>query len=329
MRFLNIVRILALQGLYTGGENMNQVKVIESNPLQVQSDLQNLIEDFISSLDIAMASKVTYRRAINQFTYWLSSLGIANPERKTILEYKNHLKEKELSPYTGTFYLVAVRKFFQYLEVNKLYPDITKGIKGFKRPKNYSKDGLAISQVKDLLASIDTSILKGKRDYAMINLMIRTGLRDIEVSRADIGDMRTEQGAMVLWIHGKGRESKDEFVILTPETEKPIREYLKARGSSQDNEPLFPSTSNRQKGQRMTTRSISRIVKECLKSIGINNKRITSHSLRHTFGITALANGASVVQVKEAMRHRSIETTMVYVRTMDRVANGAEKYISF
>jgi len=308
---------------------MNQVEVIESNPLQVQNDLQDLIEDFISSLDIAMASKVTYRRAINQFTYWLSSSGIANPERKTILEYKKHLKEKGLSPYTGTFYLVAVRKFFQHLEVNKLYPDITKGIKGFKRPKNYSKDGLAITQVKDLLASIDTTTLKGKRDYAMINLMIRTGLRDIEVSRADIGDMRTEQGAMVLWIHGKGRESKDEFVILTPEAEKPIREYLKARGSNKDDEPLFSSTSNRQKGQRMTTRSISRIVKDCLKNIGINNKRITSHSLRHTFGITALANGASVVQVKEAMRHRSIETTMVYVRTMDRVANGAEKYISF
>src|SRR6056297_2090304 len=308
---------------------MSQLQAIEGSSLQVKNGLQDLTEDIISSIDIAPAAKVTYRRAINQFTYWLAFLGIANPERKTILEYKNHLKEKELSPYTGTFYLVAVRKFFQYLELNRLYPDITKGIKGFKRPRNYSKDGLTVAQVKDLLASIETLDLKGKRDYAMINLMVRTGLRDIEVSRADIGDMRAEQGAMTLWIHGKGRESKDEFVILTPETEKPIREYLKARESSQDHEPLFSSTSNRQKGERLTTRSISRIVKDQLKNVGINNKRITSHSLRHTFGITALANGASVVQVKEAMRHRSIETTMVYVRTMDRVANGAEKYISF
>lgn len=159
--------------------------------------------------------------------------------------------------------------------------------------------------------------------------MLRTGLRTIEIVRSDVGDIRQQSGEAVLWIHGKARDAKDEFVLLTQDTLKPVYEYLAGRGKINDNDPLLASVSDRNNNQRLTTRSISRIIKKHLRDISLDNDRLTAHSLRHTFATLALMNGAPLLQVKEAMRHNSIETTMVYLHSLDRVTNGAERYINF
>jgi len=91
------------------------------------------------------------------------------------------------------------------------------------------KDPLTVDDVSGLLGSIDRSTIEGKRDYALINLLIRTGLRTIETIRADVGDIRQASGETVLSVQGKGRDEKDELVILTPPSLNPIREYLTAR----------------------------------------------------------------------------------------------------
>lgn len=184
-------------------------------------------------------------------------------------------------------------------------------------------------QIKDLLDKINRATIQGVRDYAMLNLMLRTGLRTIVVIRADVGDIRQQSGEAVLWIHGKGRDAKDEFVLLTQDTLKPLYEYIQARGQAEDTRPLFVSMSDRNKNQRLTTRSIRRIVKEHLRDIHLDSDRLTAHSLRHSFATIALLNGAPLLQVKEAMRHNSIETTIVYAHAMDRVSNGAERYVRF
>jgi len=111
----------------------------------------------------------------------------------------------------------------------RLYPNIARGIKGAKKTRGFKKDPLTVAQVKELLRGIDRSTPQGKRDYALLNLFIRTGLRTIEAVRAEVGDIRQEGGEAVLWIQGKGRDTKDEFVLLTPETLRPINEYLQTR----------------------------------------------------------------------------------------------------
>ena len=113
--------------------------------------------------------------------------------------------------------------------------------------------------------------------------MLRTGLRTIEIIRADIEDIRQQSGEAILWIHGKGRDSKNEFVLLTHEALKPIYEYLQARGRVKEPGPLFVSLSDRNRNKRLTTRSIRRIVKEHLRDICLDSDRLTAHSLRHTF----------------------------------------------
>lgn len=308
---------------------MNTLPVISNESEVITNSINNLIERFINALDVKHSSRDTYKKALKAFTGWLSGQGIHNPVREDILAYKEFLQAQGLSSLTVSVYMAVVRKFFEYLESTIGYQNVAKGIKGAKRAKGFRKDALTVEQIRELLAHIDRSAIQGIRDYALLNLMLRTGLRTIEIIKADVGDIRQQSGEAVLWIHGKGRDSKDEFVLLTQDTLKPLYEYLQVRGRANDADPLFTSLSDRNKNERLTTRSIRRIVKQHLRGIHLDSARLTAHSLRHTFATIALLNGAPLIQVKEAMRHNSIETTMIYAHSLDRVSNGAERYVRF
>jgi integrase/recombinase XerC/integrase/recombinase XerD len=294
-------------------------------------DLIDLIEAFLSDMDISSGSRDTYSRSLKQYVFWLEESGRTGRIdllREDILAYKDYLAS-EKSSYTVSLYLTAVRKFYQYLESRRVYPDITRGIKGSKRPKGYRKDSLTPDQLRQALASMNKKSLEGLRDYALFNLMARTGLRDIEVSRAQVEDIRQESGQPILQIQGKGRDSKDDFVLLTPEAIKPIKKYLKARGALQETDPLFCSGSDRNAGQPLTTRSISRIIKTALRSIGLDDKRLTAHSLRHTAITLSIKGGASLQQAQAMARHTDPKTTLVYFHNLQRIEAGAEKFIDF
>lgn len=167
-----------------------------------------------------------------------------------------------------------------------------------------------------------------KRDYAILSLMLRTGLRDIEVVRADVGDIKPHSGVMVLFVHGKGRSEKDDFVVLTDALLADINRYLDARDPHSPADPLFASTSNRNKGGRLTTRSVSGIVKQALRNIGLDSERYTAHSLRHTSVTYALMAGAALEETQKMARHADISTTMVYAQHVDRVRSNAEARVS-
>jgi len=305
---------------------MNDI-VLANNYLKTKDSPEELMNKFISSQDVGVGSRDTYRRTLKQFILWSTKYQIIYPDREDVLAYKEYLKDKKLSSLTLSSYLVAVRKFFEWTEGIKLYPNIAKGIKGSRQSRNFKKDPLTIKQVRELLASINRPALRGLRDFAIINLLIRTGLRTIEVVRADIGDIRQESGEAVLWVWGKGRDSKDEFVLLTESTLKPLREYLNSRSILNDKEPLFASLSDRNKGNRLTTRTISRIVKNSLRKIGLNDNRLTAHSLRHTAITLALKGGATIQEAQALGRHANINTTLIYSHNINRVAQAPEKKI--
>jgi integrase/recombinase XerC/integrase/recombinase XerD len=295
-----------------------------------EPDIEDLIEDFLAEQDISENSKDTYSRSLKQFVSWIYESGRdgrLDLQREDILAYKDYLSDK--ASYTITLYLTSVRKLYQWLESKKIYPDITRNIKGAKKPKGYRKDILTPDQLRETLGNMDRSTLKGKRNYALFNLMARTALRDIEVSRALVEDIRQESGQPVLWVHGKGHDSKDDFVLLTEEALKPIKEYLKERGEVKPEDPLFCSLSDRNYGQAMTSRSISRIVKKALRKVGLDDKRLTAHSLRHTAISLSIQGGASLQQAQAMARHSDPKTTLVYFHNLQRIEAGAEKCIDF
>jgi len=207
-------------------------------------------------------------------------------------------------------------------------PDV-RTVEGDKKAKGFRKDCLTPGQLRDALDSLERSSLEGLRDYALFNLIARTGLRTIEVARAQVRDLRQESGQSVLWIQGKGRDSKDDFVVLMDEAERPIRNYLQARGKLSDDAPLFCSHSDRNSGHELTTRSISRIIKNILIGIGLDDSRLTAHSLRHTAITLSIKGGASIQEAQAMARHTDPKTTMVYFHNIARVESGAERFIKF
>jgi len=301
----------------------------EELPAGRSLNMPALIEDFLAAQDVRPTSKEVYRKGMERFISWSSSNRIQQPDRETILEFKKFMITLDLSANTINSYLVAVKQFFCYLERSRIYPDIAKGVKGVKQPKGHLREALTAAQVKEMLATIDTSTVQGKRDFSMINLMARTGLRTIEIVRADAGDIRKQVGEPLLFIQGKGRDSKDEFVILTNAALRPLKRYLRARGSNGQDPPLFVSLSDRNKGQRLTTKTVRALIKGYLRKVNIDSPKLCAHSLRHFFATQALKAGSPLLQVKEAMRHASIETTLKYLHNHERIENGAERFIDF
>jgi integrase/recombinase XerC/integrase/recombinase XerD len=307
---------------------MFEVQRIAELPHLEEGIIEKYIEAFLLSLDIRESSKQTYKRQLKEFLSWFKTCKKTHPMRQDIIAYKDFLREvKELSALTIGGYLTAIKRFFDWLEHQQIYPNIARSVRGPKRKPGFRKDALSIDQVKKLLDAIDCSTLQGKRDYAIINLMVRTGLRTIEIIRATKEDIATFSGVQVLWIHGKGRDSKDEFVVLTQKTLDPIGTYLRARGIIKEAASLFASCSTKNFGKRLTTRSISRIVKERLKLIGINDARITAHSLRHTAITMSLLAGATPQEARALARHSDINTTMIYAHNIQRIANAPEHKI--
>lgn len=304
----------------------------EVSPAETASlGICQLADAFIASLDVVENSRWTYRRALKAFFAWVGESGRADRlnslNRFDILAYKDDLARTR-RPATVNMYPFIIRRFYGWLEENNVRPDITRGVKQFKLAPGHAKDCLTVEQVRRILDGIDRRTAMGLRDYALVNLMVRTGLREIEVSRATVGDLREESGEPVLWVHGKGRTQADAFVLLVPAAVQPIRPWMAGRLCMPE-VPLFPSLSRKAPGTRLTTRSISKIVKTAMRRVGIDSRRLTPHSLRHTAISLAIAGGASLAQAQAMARHSKPSTTMIYFHNWNRVKDAAEKCVNF
>jgi integrase/recombinase XerC/integrase/recombinase XerD len=286
----------------------------------------DILEGFINAQDVKQSSKNLYRRTLRQFFNWVNKKGLkfSDLARPQILEYKEDLLSQGKSSLTVGSYITSVRKFYEWAEANKYYPNIAKGIKTPKRKQQFKKQPLRPDQVTALL---DYYHGKAKRDFAIVNLLIRTGLRTVEIARAKVGDIIIKGTQRVLLVQGKGRDEKDNFVILTDKTYKPIVDYLEARGRVNASDPLFISGSNNSQGEALTTRTISQIAKKGLIAIGLNEKAFTAHSLRHTTAVNILRAGGSLEAVQFTLRHSNPATTQIYTATLNeerRLQNSGE-----
>jgi len=307
---------------------MHELSVIENEYITTQQFISGEFFDrWTSYLDAKPRTIETYTRNVKPFTEYLSQNGITQPQRADIIAYRDSLKLR-LKPTTVQSYLQAVKLFFQWTAQEGLYPNIADRVKGSAIDVGHKKDYLTTKQIGRLLNSIDRSALKGKRDYAMLTLMATSGLRTIEVARANIEDLRTVSDFTALFIQGKGHEEKTDYVKVVSEVEDAIRDYLTARGKALSKEPLFGSISNRNSKGRMTTRSISRVAKDRLLGVGLDSDRLTAHSLRHTAATLNLLNGATVEETMQLLRHANINTTLIYSHALERAKNNSEERIA-
>ena len=253
---------------------------------------------------------------------------ITRPIRSDLIAFRDELKATCKASTVKT-YLTATRLFFRWLEQEGIYKNIADKIKGAKVEHGHKKDALTVDQVKDVIDTFkESDDSTAKRDYAIFVLMVTCGLRTIEVVRADIEDLRTLGNKTVLYVQGKGKDEKSEYVIITREVEKAIRSYLATRKDATNKAPLFSSTSNNSKGKRLSTRTVSGLVKDSLVKTGLNSSRLTAHSLRHTAVTLSLLGGSTLQEARQFARHSNIATTEIYAHNLERIANPCEGIVS-
>lgn len=311
----------ALQPSYVGPTQDGSLVLHDS------SYLGPMLLRFAAAQDVAPSSRGTYLRTIRQFFLWVEEQGLplATLTRAEVLRYKESLLSCGMSSLSVGAYLTSVRRFFAWAEGEKIYPNIARDVKGPKRKQQFRKQALTAEKAKELL-----STKEGLRDRAILNVLLRTGLRTIEVVRANVEDITSKGGTRVLLVHGKGRAEKDAFVILTDKAYQPIAEYLESRGRVKAGEPLFTSFSNNSKGARLTTRTVSRIAKEALRTVGLDSREFTAHSLRHTTAVTIMREGGSIEEAQHVLRHSSPATTQIYTATIKeelRLRNSTESLL--
>ena len=212
--------------------------------------------------------------------------------------YRDYLL-KTRAPGTVRVYMVAVRQFFKWAEAEGLYANIFQNIELPKAEPGHKKDYLTKDRQATVYDHIDRDTKRGRRDYAIIRLLIQTGMRTIEASRANVGDIREHNGQLVIYVHGKGRDDKKEYIEIKDKAKAALADYLKDRGINLDDttghedEPLFTSTSNNNAGQRITTRAFRGLIKDAFRAADLDDARLTAHSLRHTAVNVAINAGMS------------------------------------
>ena len=291
--------------------------------------LDHLIAAFLGSLDVADSSRAAYRRNLRPFLAWLAKSWGGRPvTREALLAFKQHLRDQGRAGATISNYLSALRLFFSWAEKVGLAPNIAADVSGANMDRHHRKDALTEAQVVRLLNSLPRSTQRELRDFAIINLLVMCGLRTIEVVRSNLDDIRTQGSDTLLWVRGKGHDDKDAFVVLADDVFTPIMQYLGKRPGATASEPLFAREHRSGEASRLSTRTIRRLVKLALRRIDLNSPRLSAHSLRHSAITLAMHAGADIYEVKGMARHKSLQTTMIYLHMMRRLETAAEKKLA-
>jgi len=285
----------------------------------------DLIEEFIASLDLSDNTVISYGGMLRRYATYLKNNHIDKPLEVDLVKYKRNIKKEGCRSATTQKYVIILRKFYKWCERRDYYPDISGDLTGEKIVPTFKREPLNIEEAHKLLEVAEKRSAKSivaLRDYAILNLIIKTGLRTVEVSRADVEDIVNIKGINYLFIQGKGHDDKDDQVKLPDSVFNVIQEYISKRNSNA--KALFLNHSRNCHDERILPRTVSTIIKHLLRSIGIDDKRYTAHSLRHTCATIALQMGAKYEEVQMVLRHKSIETTTIYAHNLSRESNNVE-----
>ena len=227
-------------------------------------------------------------------------------------------------------WLAGVRALFAWAsESGLIASNPASSIKGAQRKgtkKRHARESLSDLEARRLLAMPDTSTAQGKRDAAILSVMLYTAARGVELHRADLADLQTQNGRLVLFVQGKGHGEKDDFIVIS-HAEAALMDWLGVRGSKPG--ALFCSLSNRSAGQRLSLQAYRAMIKDYMRLAGVQGNKST-HSLRHTAITKAITEGVPLHKVSKGLaRHASMDTTMIYFHELDRLSDPAEDYIKY
>ena len=312
---------------------MENTALIRTEPAEIETIQRSLPDLWIEWLalevesgQISEATAATYKNGLRKFAKW----GASDPEHTNddaIKEWIASLRAAGMAQNTISVWFAGVRAFFQWaISKHHVTADPTQGVKRGKRKGTARKHKREMLTDDEMIRVLNSHL--STRNRALVFLLAYTGARGIELHRANIEDMRTDGGELVLHVQGKGEIEKDEKIILAhPDAKNSIYNYLSERKANSG--PLFVSEGNRTAGERLGSRAIRRIVRDVLDDAGITSRNKTTHSFRHSAITNAIQNGASLLDAQAMARHASANTTQIYYHHLDRMTNAAEKRIDY
>jgi len=299
-------------------------------------NLPDVIALYLENLDLNEVTVISYRSILSEYMLYLQQNAIIHPKRTDVIHYRDDLRRRELKASTIQKQMIVIKSFYKWARINSRHLslpedysfDIAEGIRGAKIEPTYKKEPLSLVQTRRLIeiARKYRQTIHGARNYAMVLLMIITGLRSVEVSRALRDDMSQLDGTDILYVQGKGRDDKELFVKLPTEVMQAIRRYLELRHDEDDH--LFVSHSHNDKDQLLTTKTIQESIRELMRQADVYGPKLTVHSLRHTCAYLNLKAGGSIEATQQLLRHRNIESTLIYAHNINRIHDESEKRIA-
>lgn len=288
-------------------------------------ELDYAINDFLEYIEVEKGRSLktieNYSHYLNRFLDFAGNVRVSAITADLVSKWRQNLNRlklddgREVNRTTQNYHLIALRSFLKYLakrNVDSLSAEKVE-LATTKRPQ---VSFLTKTEVEQLIAAIPTERPSGVRDRAIIELLYSSGLRVSELVNLNRRDINLSRGEFS--IRGKGQ--KDRPVYLTKSATIALENYLKSR--TDNFEPLFihysgtKSELNEGNYTRLTARSVQRLVDHYARLAGIH-KKVTPHTLRHSFATDLLVNGADLRSVQSLLGHTNIATTQIYTHLTD------------
>ncbi len=276
--------------------------------------MMDLLHEYLYFLQVerglALNTLESYERDLRKYIDFLSKQNIKDfnkTNKSVIIAYLLYLRKIGLANSTVSRSSSSIRSFYQFLvREGFLDNDPTVSLELPKTEKRLPKV-LSIKEVDLLLSQPNTKKILGLRDKAMLELIYATGIRVSELINLDINSIDLKMG----YAKCLGKGSQERIIPVGSQANNALEQYIlnarkKLIGKKRE-DALFVN----QHGSRLTRQGFWKIIKRYAKKAKIN-KKITPHTLRHSFATHLLENGADLRSVQELLGHADISTTQIY-----------------
>ncbi len=279
--------------------------------------MNNLIDKYMYYLQYEKnASPKTienYHLRLTRLVDFLWNIKITDLNRMQLLDYRMALTENGLSVRTINYHIVAIRAFLKFLlknDIDCISPDKLELAKFPSRNLSFLDD----EEIQKLLNAPDQrskKALQQSRDNAILQFLYGTGLRVTELITLQKKDIKIDSNQFSVI----GKWSKIRAIFTTKQARDALKKYLELRDD--DSEYLFTSQSWNSQGQHLSRNAVEELVKRYAKLAGIE-KRVTPHTLRHSFATSLIKKWADIRAVQTLLGHSSITTTQIYTHVDDK-----------
>lgn len=259
-------------------------------------------------------TRENYTLWITRLIDFLWDIDVKDIKRMDVLEFRMMLNQQWLGVKTINYHIVAIRAFLKFLlknDIDCISPDKLELAKTLPRQVSYLED----HEIEAILASPSKlnprNPLKIARDEAILYTLYGTGLRVSELISLKRSDLKIDSNQFAI----VGKWSKLRSVFTTKQAREKIESYLRMR--TDDDPYVFISLSNNNSWVHLTRNTIEDVVKVCAKYANIQ-KKVSPHTLRHSFATSLLKKWADIRSVQALLWHSSITTTQIYTHVDDQ-----------